>query len=267
MAGQTPNLSFVRDGRPLHEWLVDLISSEPGVRSRAGDAVSAMFHGLASVHAEPEDVEGELPAGEAHTDAWREAVREAVSRPEFPRRTFFRTAAAQLVGAHADWMRLATTIDPQYERVLARLQARAAAARSDDERHGVSRRIGRAARASCGREQARQPPEIEAFSMGNIALGWVIESAGPALLEAPEAIWMLLEMRGQEYLALKAIERIGADAAPMFGDWFLNGFDAGMPGVLVNGLDALVAVLRDDPRLHRRVLDRLESTAMGEQAV
>lgn len=81
---QKPDFSFVREGRPLHEWLV--VSPDPKVRQAAGDAASAMFFGVPSVHTDVEEIEGGMPTGVDHQSAWRGAVREAVERPDFPRR-------------------------------------------------------------------------------------------------------------------------------------------------------------------------------------
>lgn len=250
-----PNFSFEREGRPLHAWLPELVAPDAPVRTRAGETMAAMYYGLPSVHTDLEDIEGGMPSGDAHAIAWRSAVRDAVSQPEFPRRPFFTAAAARLIELQAEWMREATRVDEQYERVLARLEARRELARSEAERANLSRRIGRAMRASCARDDAHQQPAMEAaFSMGNFALGWVIEAAGPALLDAPEALWLLLESRGQELMALKAMQTIGPPAAGEFGNWLLEGFDSSRP----NESSALVAVLGGDPRLHRRLLDALE---------
>ena len=90
------DVTFVREGRPLSEWLSEVVSPEPKVR--AGDAVAAMFYALPSVHTDSDDIEGEGPDSQAHSNAWRRAVREAVERPDFPRRPFFIAAAANVVG-------------------------------------------------------------------------------------------------------------------------------------------------------------------------
>lgn len=70
-----PDLSFVRGGRALHEWLPEVGSPDPRTSRRAGDALAAMFHALPSVHTDFEDIEGELPTDHEHTDAWRREVR------------------------------------------------------------------------------------------------------------------------------------------------------------------------------------------------
>jgi hypothetical protein len=256
-----PDFTFTREGRPLHAWLAELISADAAAQARAGDAVMAMFYGLPSIHTDLEDVEGGMPTGEAQQAAWRNAVREAVARPEFPRRQCFIAAAGRLVGLQAEMMRELTRVDEQFDRIVDRLAKRRDLARSEDERMRASRRIGRAICASCERdERRRQPAFDQVCSMTNFAMQFVIEFAGPALLEAPEALWMLLESRGQEYLALKAIATIGPPATAEFGDWLLEQYDAN-PNPWANGIGALTSVLRDDPRLHQRLIDALEAAA------
>src|SRR3954451_999215 len=97
-----PDYTFVRDGRPLHEWLPELVSPDPRLRSLAGDAVSAMFYAVPSVHTDLDEIEGGPPTADTHAEAWRRAVRESVERPDFPRRPFFVAAAKQLTGAYAE---------------------------------------------------------------------------------------------------------------------------------------------------------------------
>src|SRR3954451_19193898 len=99
-----PDYTFVRDGRPLHEWLPELVSPDTRLLSLAGDAVSAMFYAVPSVHTDLDEIEGGLPTAGAHADAWRRAVRESVERSDFPRRPFFVNAAMHLTKSHADWL-------------------------------------------------------------------------------------------------------------------------------------------------------------------
>lgn len=261
MADVQPDFSFTRDGRPLHAWLVDLISPDAVAQARAGDAVMAMFYGLPSVHTQLEDVEGGVPDGDVQQAAWRAAVHEAVAWPDFPRRRFFTTGAARLIGLQAEVMRELHRVDEQFDRIIDRLAKRRTSARSEVERIRASRRIGRAICASYERDERRSMPVFDqAYSMTNFALQFVIEFAGRALLDAPEAVWMLLESRGHNYLALKAIAHIGPAATDEFGDWLLEQYDADF-GAWSNSMDATIAVLRDDPRLHRRVIDALETAA------
>jgi hypothetical protein len=50
MSKQPPDFSFEREGRPLADWLLDLVSEEAPARLQAGEALLAMMHGVPSVH-------------------------------------------------------------------------------------------------------------------------------------------------------------------------------------------------------------------------
>ena len=249
------DVTFVREGRPLHEWLPEVVSPDPKVRDRAGDAVAAMFYALPSVHTDSDDIEGEGPDSQAHSIAWRRAVREAVERPDFPRRPFFVAAAANVVGAHAKWMADEAKSDAELDRVLDKINARAGPGATPEERATATRRIGKAIRASLKLDNPN-----EALSMASLVVGWVIEAAGPALLEAPEALWMLLESRSHAFLGTKALEKIGPPAAPLFLDWLMSKFEESDSGWF-NERAALVSVGRDDPRLLGRCMELLVAAA------
>jgi hypothetical protein len=249
--------TFVREGRPLHEWLPEVVSPDAKVRARAGDAIAAMFYALPSVHTDYDDLEDEAPDSDADADAWRRAVREAVERPDFPRRPFFVAAAANIVGAHAKWMANWKKSDAELDRVLDKIEARVGPGATPAERATAVRRRGRAISASLRRDNARTPNE--ALSMANMVVGWVIEAAGPALLEAPEVLWMLLDSQSHAFLATKALERIGPPAAPLFLDWLMSKLEEAEGWF--NEQAALVSVCREDPRALTRIMEILESAA------
>lgn len=209
------------EGRPLREWLSELASSDREVRRAAGDAMMAMYFGTPSTTAEIE-----FDKSEEHAANWRRAVRETVEQPAFPRRAYFIATAARLVGAHDDYMREITAGDPQFNRICDRIGEHVKASTTEDERAAHMRRLGRAFCASIARECSSESPDFEAMSSVSITLNWVIEAAGPALLEAPEALWVLLESTGMHHLAEKALISIGPPAAPMFLEHFLDKFRA-----------------------------------------
>ena len=130
--------SFEFEGRPLRDWLVELVALDPEVRRAAGDAMMAMYYEVPSVHTDVEH----FPNTEGHTNAWRRAVREAVEQPAFPRRAFFMAASARLIGAHDDYMRDITAGDPQFDRICDQIGDRLKAATSDQERAQQARRLG-----------------------------------------------------------------------------------------------------------------------------
>ena len=111
------NLSFEHGGKALREWLVELVSADAAVRQAAGDAVAAMFYGVPSVHTDLNDIGGDFPNRGVQQAAWRSAVRTACEYPEFPRRSFFLGAAAQLIRAHDQYMREIMAGDEQFNRI------------------------------------------------------------------------------------------------------------------------------------------------------
>jgi hypothetical protein len=251
------DVTFFRDGRPLHEWLPEVVSPDPNIRARAGDAVAAMFYALPSVHTDYDDIEDEAPDSNAHAETWRRAVLEAVERPDFPRRAFFVAAAANVVGAHAKWMADWKKSNAELDRVLDKIEARAGPGATPAERATASRRMGKAIRASLKRDDAREPND--ALSMASLVVGWVIEAAGPALLEAPEALWMLLDSQTHAFLATKPLEAIGPPAAPLFLDWLMSKFEEAEGWF--NEQAALVSVCREDSRVLARMMEILEGAA------
>jgi hypothetical protein len=216
---QKPTFKF--QGRPLSDWVSELVSIDRDVRRAAGDAMMAMYYGVPSMTAEIE-----LENSDEHTANWRRAVRDAVEQPAFPRRAYFIAAAARLVGAHDDYMRQIMAGDPQFNRICDRIGERAKAVATERERAAQLRRLGRALCASIARDCNSDPPDFEAMSFASMTLQWVIEAAGPALLDAPEALWVLLESKGMHHLAETTLVSIGPPAAPMFLQHFVDKFRA-----------------------------------------
>jgi|GEM_PF-3622374 len=207
---------------------------------------------MAIYHGEPSTTtENENPRERAAK--WRRVVRDTVEQPAFPRRSYFLTAAAWLVVAYDEHVREVTRGDPQFERICDRIEARGQAATSEDDRAQQLRRLGRAMCASIARGYNSTAPDFEVLSNASVSLQWVLEASGPAWLEAPEALWALLESQGMNHLAHTILAEIGPAAAPMFLEYFVDEFRAtesegyfGLPdvlGSLARGNSEVIALL------------------------
>ena len=222
-----------------------------------------MFFGVPSIHTDLEEIGGDLPDREAHQVAWRNAVREACEQPDFPRRAFFLGAAAQLIGAHEEYLREITAGDEQFNRICSRIGAQLDAGATAEARANQLKRLGRALCASIARECGQEPKACEAMSFGQMTLGWSISAAGPALLEVPEAIWMLIESPSQQHVAYEALERIGPAAAPHFLDHLMEEFEQAEGRGYFNESRVLAALGSGDPAVIGRALAALETWQKG----
>src|ERR1043165_5571139 len=95
--------SFARDARPLADWLMDVVGSDPAAREKALDVVQAMQMGIASIETDLGEIDEDEIA--RHRVRFREEVERAVSTPAFPGADFIRALAALIQGKHAEWMR------------------------------------------------------------------------------------------------------------------------------------------------------------------
>lgn len=252
-----PDFTFERDGKSLGHWVLELVSPDAGVRQEAGDAVAAMFYGVPSMHTDLDDIEGGLPDGDDHRTAWENAIEEVVCGADFPRQSFFIAAAAQLIAAHEELIRDINVFDEQYERVCERIGERLKAAGNEEERQRQMARMNRAICAMNSRQCKVEPPIPEAMSHANMAVSWIIPFSGRAMLEVPEAFWMLIESESQADLAYEAIERAGPEAAPLFLDHLVKRFKRTKYSGRFDRSATLASVGRGDRRVIDLLLDAL----------
>src|SRR5438067_9238771 len=101
-----PDFSFVREGRNLSEWLIDLVSEERSTREAAGEALGGMWHGFPKYSTPLDDVI--LPPAEVQKDQktlFAEAVRAAVEAPGFPKAEFVRRLCFLKIALSDEWLR------------------------------------------------------------------------------------------------------------------------------------------------------------------
>ncbi|MEM0927402.1 MAG: hypothetical protein AAGJ83_15255, partial [Planctomycetota bacterium] len=248
--------SFIREGRPLGDWLLDAVSHDKGRRDRAGEVMMAMRNALPSIHTDLDDLDGERPA--THLEDWGKAIAAALAVDGFPCREFFVKSAAYLIGAQEQWVESLNINDSQYDRVLGRLEHRIEQSESEDERKQHLRRVGRAMCAEIQRAAEQEPDDLDAFSMLAMVLPDVFEYAGAVLLEFPEAIEMLRESPSHQRVADKALIRLGPRAAGMYLEDLRRGFQqAGEAGDWYGQIWVLAEVGRGDPQTVELFLDAL----------
>ena len=251
------------DGRPLDDWLRELMGDDRPARKRASEVVQAMAFGLASPEADFDMLDGRVTP-EQRDEAFAAAVQATLSAAGFDARGFLLAAARRLVAGQAAWIARATKDDEQYDRILDRLAARAESSDSDEAKQAALRRMGRAMCAA----MARDDPEQEAAGddlMANVTLGRVFSAAGPLVVEAPEAVWMLFETRGLEFVADEALRRAGPSAAPAFLGELLHVYlEEWNDAQQSNHKSMLARIGRGDARVIAAMLGRMDRPKEGQ---
>ncbi len=249
---------FVREGRALHEWLPDLISPDSAIRQHAGDALAAMFFGVPTVHTDIEGVDWSKADGDEQQKRWYAEVRRAVERPDFPRRLFLVGLAARILGAQDEYMRQWCAADVQFDRVLDRISKRLDAEGPD--RH--EEHLRRLARAFCASiERSCDPSQTaEAFTFAGMVPQWIFPAIGPTILDAPEALWMLIESDSHALLAYESLRAVGPPAAPMFLDHMIDQFKRSkVDGCSAGDATTLAIVGRGNVQLIELLLDAIQN--------
>ncbi len=239
---KTKRDSFVRENRPLSDWLLDLTSSQSAVKERAALIIMALQVGVAETGVEitPEM----LPEkAEVHQADFEVAIRAAVVAPGFPQREFVEA--------------LMQTIEDGYSRYKEKI-------RRDRLRWADAPPI-----ESINQLQKWFDAELaETADESDNAFTWasiVFNTLDRALLVSSERLAAWLNDRFLWLMARQAIERIGP-AAVCFAPQLLVKLDAeaGKPEVWWwEGNAALVAAGREDAATIRALAARLT----GEPAI
>jgi hypothetical protein len=99
---------FVHQGRPLAEWLLQLIDADPARRQAAAEVITTRFF-LALDQMEP----GDFDDAKESQDLFASEVRRAVNAPDFPAADFVQRLLSLDLALHESWME---TIREQLER-------------------------------------------------------------------------------------------------------------------------------------------------------
>ena len=268
MAKVSPDPTFVRDGRPLGDWLLQLVGDDRAARAEAGEAVGGMWKGTPRYSTDWADLDG-VPAADHATGRFAPAVRVAVAEPGFPATTFVRRLVAFQLALLAAWDQSARRMsynDATYKARESELIERSIVADDPAERERAARRLDRLLCAATARSE-RLSGESELWQPAGFASQTVFGALDTALLAADAGLRLMLAGPEPRTAIFEALARIGraattddqASAARAFAPDLITLLDAGEPDYARLAL-ALAAVAPDDPATVDALLQRLDST-------
>jgi hypothetical protein len=232
MATIPRDLSFVRDGVALPEWLRRLVDEDADQRAAAGRAIQAMNHALPSVQTELRDIEPLRFNYEQHAERLGQAIRDALAEPSFDTADFVRRLCALELAADRDWMRkcdaaaeLRHKREAKYDRMAEKLVQHINSAPDGASREEATKRFMRLSRAYiCGGE-GETPQLTPGVIGGGVARLVVLKALRAESMLAPEAVESLLDNRRQRYQVLRLLRQAGT-AAATFAPKLLSDVDA-----------------------------------------
>jgi hypothetical protein len=196
---------FEREGHPLSDWLMAILSPETAISERAALMLMSMQVGVSDPNI---DVTPEmLPADpEAHRAQFGAAVRAAVDAPEFPRCAYVETLMQFIEESQMSWMAQNRRDRQRFDRVADKIEARML---SDESSGKLERELRRLEKALCAQFSSKIAPRMgQAF----IYAGIVFNQLDHALLEASDRLEHWLKTRGLSIHAREALKRIGPTA-------------------------------------------------------
>jgi hypothetical protein len=232
---------FVREGRSLPEWMLQLVSSDRAERRAAQNAISAMLYGLPTADS-PSD-ESIVKDAFEHRAAFYGAIEAVGGDESFPAGTFVPAAVDRMLAAHREYMESVEAEDALMDEWMEMpgdpMEDPAIAAR-------MERLKRRKAEEYAGRGR---------MSFGDQMLNVVFKHLGKALLLAPDAVRRALADPVVASAAKEGLTRMGPAAiryAPMFieeldgsTEWFRS---ADVLGAIGRGsshvVDALITRVR-----------------------
>lgn len=204
-----PADDFIREGKPLGEWLPLMVSEDREIRKQAGEVVAAMFHGVPSARTELEDIK-EWPDPAQHQAAFQHAVRQAVEKPSFPKRDFISSLSRRIIEIQLDYLRSVEVDAERFDRVLEKI---AGQMKEDPSVENTDRQTRPMAKAAVSGTNCDPEALDERFQLGHYALHCVFDALDTALLEDRDSLRKMLECPGLESLAANALARIGPAAS------------------------------------------------------
>lgn len=216
------DLSFFRHGRPLEEWLPELVSEDRGQRLAASEALGGMWTGLPrySTPWDQIDLTKEMPDTGAQMDRFSQAVRDAVERPEFPKASFVRRLMLYLLVRQRDWLEAAKQLSFRDEKLGAletRLIEQMLKSEDAAERERAAKRFGRLFCAALARDE-QLIKRSEGSEAPGLLASVVFDALDTALLEAEDLLHEMVANRHLRHQAIRALERLGPAAAPFVPD-------------------------------------------------
>lgn len=247
--------SWVREGRSLSEWLIDLVSEDRAVRARAANALGGMQFGIPRFDTDWADLE-DAPSPNQR-DRFVAAVREAARADGFPTADFVaRLGALRLALYLENQQEGRRSIDemerenPREDRLIETM----ATSTNDEEKRHAARRFARLFCASLARDQKRSG-ELESYSPTGMVSAWVFDALDATLLIAPSMLRLLYEA-GDTHSVVGALARIGPGAASL-ADLIIPDFDRPDGSLWSAPTTAFGAISRDQPDLVEFLITRL----------
>jgi hypothetical protein len=260
------DFSFVRGGRTLSEWLLDLVADDRPTRHEAGEVLGGMWMGLPRYSTKWTDVE--LPKGRAiaeQGERFKEAARAAVDASGFRRTYFVQRLCWLRLALYEDWLEKVNQKAgnrPNHHKYQERLIEKILLSDDEIERAQAARRFCKHFCASLTHDK-KVNAAAESMSASGMVSFLVFGALDQALLADPQGLWAMLRDRTLRHEALKALERIGPPAIRFAGfllerlDQATNyGFDGARALGSIGGddagiVDALFHRLRDASEMRR----------------
>ncbi len=264
-----PDCSFIREGKPLEEWLWLLLDESASVRIHAGEVLQAMEWGMPSAHTDFEDM-AEMPDVESQSPRFAAHLKEVVGGADFDSAQFVEKLGAFKLACSRDWnQRVRKTCtqtsvrDGKYHRIAERLLTTINSTTDSDEKGTAESRLAKL-NAAYWRGGCDVDNNIfqgaEAAAASGFAANRVFDLLDQELLAAPSVLEALLSESQLRHQALSAIERIGP-ASAQFADRLINDIDRQLDednaSHWFDGAGALGSVGRDNPAIVQRMIDRL----------
>src|SRR3954469_4734248 len=200
---EKPAEPYTHAGRPLAEWLIELVSDDYAKRKAAGDAVLAIGQPYRFLSPTTPERIREFRRLLEESKRFPSVVRRVVDEPGFPKAWFVHALCEYRVAVQESWeARVHRRTDRQEraaDRVVARFEANRSAPHAEDTFY---RRL---ARVYCG----SRDNEHESFSNAHSAAYLVFNALDSAFLADPEALILVLRQRVLSGSAAEAIARIG----------------------------------------------------------
>jgi len=201
---------FVRDGRTLREWMLQLVSPDRSQRRAAENAISAMLYGLPT--ADSAFADSTIKDHEGYRAAFYGAIEAVGGDASFPGRTFVPAAVERMLTAHRERMETVRAenalTDEWMDAPGDPTENPAIVARMEQlKRRKIEEHVGR------GR-----------VSFGDQTLNLVFKYLGRALLAAPDAVHQALADPVVASSVTDGLKRLGP-AAIQYAETFIDQLD------------------------------------------
>lgn len=247
------NERFVFEGRPIGDWLLQLIDEDSAKRKAAANVLTDRFY-------MPVDLLPDTERGvEQFLAEFAAAVRAAVNQSNFPAATFVRNLLELELALHESWCAKVKENSVREDEADKCALQKLGENPSDADKERYARRVWIRLIRDCKKLDKEDPHEL--FSTGMAAVR-VIESLGAELLPAADVLREMLVSKNKAYLASDAIARMGREGLEFYSD-LLEGLKRDDPNFACS--KALGEVLKVAPEKIPEVLQLACESKGGSQ--